>query len=237
MKGSAVIHGSVALVAFVAISAPVRADDVTCPPNLGTVTIDGNVEVVAKCELRGTVVEGNVQLYDGGSLLARDARIDGNVQTEDDDAFEVDIVSSRIGGNVQLDDLKGDESFVQSSAVDGSIQVVGNRSSLQIGGNQVGADVQAFNNDGGIDISDNIIEGNLQCKENSPPPTGGGNVVDGNREDQCANLQPAPEGTLRTPASSTNDATTGDGGGGSFDLLVLGLLGILSVGAAVARRE
>lgn len=50
------------------------AEDVSCPPDLGAVTVDGNVLVTRPCTLDGTTVKGNVHLYSGGSLIARNAR-------------------------------------------------------------------------------------------------------------------------------------------------------------------
>lgn len=54
--------------------------DVNCPPDLGAVTVDGNVLVSGPCRLQGTTVIGNVLLYSGGSLVAQNSRIDGNSQ-------------------------------------------------------------------------------------------------------------------------------------------------------------
>lgn len=63
--------------------AMVLADGVRCPPGLGVVTIDGNVLVSAGgCTLAGTRVRGNVHQYGGGTLIARGARIDGNIQCD-----------------------------------------------------------------------------------------------------------------------------------------------------------
>lgn len=225
----------IAMVALVAGTAPVHADDVTCPPNIGEVTIKGNLHVSGDCELHGTVVEGSVALFAGGSLLARGAQIKGNLQTEDD-AFEVDIVDTRVGGNVQLDNLVGDESFIEASEIGGNIQVTAIRSALQINGNDVGGNVHAFDNTGGIDISANVIDGNLQCDDNSPAPTGSVNDVAGNKEDQCTDLEPAPEGTLRTPVPEDDSNATG-GGGGSTGILFLGILAILAGTAPLVRRS
>ena len=68
------------------------ADDVDCMGRIGAETIDGNVLVATSCSLEGTTVDGNVELFAGGSLNARNADIDGNV--EGDNAFEVDIRNS-----------------------------------------------------------------------------------------------------------------------------------------------
>lgn len=182
----------VAWLALAGFSQPLLADDVDCPPNLGNVTIDGNVIVKGPCQLDGTRVIGNVHMYPGGSLVARNARIDGNIQAERSNF--VDVANSRVDGSIQLDGLAGGASRIEVVVVGGNIQLKDNRVSIAVSRNTVGADVQAFSNTGGIDISGNDIDGNLQCKENRPAPTGGDNRVSGNREDQCANLQPASGG-------------------------------------------
>jgi len=213
------------------------ADDVDCPPDLGAVEIDGNVLVAAPCVMTDTVVKGNVHLYEGGSLIARNVSIDGNIQAEN--AFEVDVTDSEIGGSIQLDDLVGDVTRIENNFVDGNIQLKANRPALDVVGNTVGADIQAFSNSGGIDISANVVDGNLQCKSNEPAPTGGNNTVQGNKEDQCATLQPRSStpvtgggssgSTTATGSSTESSATTASGGGGTgwIDLaLILGFLGV-----------
>lgn len=220
-------------IAVLALDSPAMADDVSCPPDLGAVTIDGNVLVAAPCELNGTTVKGNVHLYAGGSLLARNARIDGNIQAEN--AFEIDVSDSEIGGSIQLDDLVGDVTVIVNNRVDGSIQLKSNRSRLDVVDNVVGADIQAFGNTGGVDISGNAVDGNLQCKENAPAPTGGNNDVQGNKEDQCADLVAASSGDQGT-GTATAGGNAGDGvqasaaaaddsaGAGSAGPLMLGML-------------
>jgi hypothetical protein len=172
--------------ALAAISAPVLADDVRCPRNLGRVTIDGNVRVSAPCRLEGTTVKGNVHLYAGGSLIARDAKIEGNIQAEN--ANSVDAADTHVNGSIQLDNLVGGPSVITRSTIGGNIQLKSNRSRLEVADNVVDEDVQAFSNTGGVIVVNNTIDGNLQCESNSPAPSGGGNRVSGNKEDQCANL-------------------------------------------------
>jgi len=210
----------------------VLADDVNCPPDLGDVEIDGNVLIAAPGSMTGTVVKGNVHLYAGGSLVARNISVDGNIQAEN--AFEVDVADSEIGGSIQLDDLVGDVTRIADNAVDGNIQLKGNRPRLEVLGNTVNADIQAFSNTGGIDISDNVVDGNLQCKSNDPAPTGGNNTVQGNKEDQCASLEAASGAPGSSSGSSGSggaagatasgasaDANTSGGGSlGGFELLV-----------------
>jgi len=163
------------------------ADDFPCPPNLGAVTIDGNVVVNGRaCVLDKTRVKGNVLVYPGGSLTVRDAAIDGNIQAEG--AKFVRVVRTEVGGDIQLDDLLGNSSNIARSTVGGSIQLNGNRVPLVVQYNSVDSDVQAFSNTGGLTIRYNTIDGNLQCQSNVPAPTGGFNQVSGNKEDQCRRL-------------------------------------------------
>lgn len=243
MKGYATpawlgLLGTVALLPGLA-----TAEDVHCPPNLGAVTIDGNVLVAAPCRLDGTRVIGNVLLYAGGSLVARNGvRIDGNIQAERSDF--VDVTDSFVNGSIQLDDMVGDRSVIERTRVGGSIQLMGNRSRLEVLDNDVNADVQAFSNLGGVVIAGNDVDGNLQCKENVPAPAGGDNLVQGNKEDQCANLvpetttpAPSPAPTPApspAPSQSTQSSSGSSGGGGSFG--PWGLLALLLLSATRRLR-
>jgi hypothetical protein len=207
-----------ALVVLGGFHAAAMADDVHCPPDIGSVTIDGNVLVAAPCRLDGTTVKGNVLLYAGGSLVAVGGRIIGNIQAENADF--IDVTDIDVNGDIQLDNLVGDASRVEGSTVGGSIQLKDNRSRLEVLNTDVIGDVQAFSNVGGVVIADNVIDGNLQCKSNSPPPAGGNNRVAGNKEDQCANLTPESDGgsaptsgSSSTGTASQQPASNGGGGG------------------------
>lgn len=236
------IHLSL-VAALAASPTVVLADDVNCPPNLGNVTVDGNVLVAAPCRLDGTTVKGNVQLYAGGSLITRgNVRIEGSIQAENSDF--IDVADTFVNGNIQLDNLVGDRSIIARTTVGGSIQLNSNRSRLEVLNNTVDSDVQAFANRGGVVIADNVIDGNLQCKENNPAPAGGNNRVQGNKEDQCANLvpetgtapapAPAPAPTpAPTPPVSADNSSGSSGGGGSLDLL-LSLVMLLLVASRFA---
>jgi hypothetical protein len=213
---STVIAG--ALVVLGGFHAAAMADDVHCPPDIGSVTIDGNVLVAAPCRLDGTTVKGNVLLYAGGSLVAVGGRIIGNIQAENADFIVVTDID--VNGDIQLDNLVGDASRVEGSTVGGSIQLKDNRPRLEVLNTDVIGDVQAFSNVGGVVIADNVIDGNLQCKSNSPPPAGGNNRVAGNKEDQCANLTPESDGgsaptsgSSSTGTASQQPASNGGGGG------------------------
>lgn len=235
MKLDRILGFFVLLATVAGLPTSATADDVHCPPFLGSVTIDGNVLVAAPCRLEGTRVIGNVHLYAGGSLIARGGtRIDGSIQAERSDF--IDVADTHVNGNIQLDDLVGDRSVVERSTIGGSIQLKGNRSRLEVLRNTVDADVQAFSNTGGVIIADNVIDGNLQCKTNSPPPAGGNNRVQGNKEDQCANLM--PEGAAPAPIAGLGSGTAelaGSSGGGSIGMLTLLFLALFLMARRAVR--
>lgn len=218
------------------------ANDVNCPPDLGNVTIDGNVLIAGACRMDRTTVRGNVLLYAGGSLIARGANIIGNIQA--DTADFVDIADTRVNGNIQLDGLVGDLSTIFDNSIGGSIQLKDNRSRLEIVGNDVNADVQAFDNLGGVVIVGNSIDGNLQCKSNQPEPAGGSNQVSGNREDQCARLQPetaipnvpGSAGVGGAGPDSASGGSSDSSGGGSFALFGTGVMLMLAALRGLRRR-
>lgn len=163
--------------------------DVVCPPNLAAITVDDNVMVVARCEMRGTTVEGNVRLFAGGSLLARNAIIDGNLQART--AFDIDVAESAIDGNVQLDDLVGDRAFFAGTTVDGNFRIRDNRVLVELLDNDLRSNVEASRNRGGVHLFGNAVGGKLECRRNDPAPVGGGNRVRGRTEGQCAALNEA----------------------------------------------
>jgi hypothetical protein len=177
--------GLVAAMALLAIDA--SAGDYPCPPNLGPVTIGGNVVVSGACTLDRTTVDGNVIVLPGGSLVAKRADIRGNVQAEG--AKRVRLIRSDVDGDVQLSGLlAASDSRIVNSRVGGNIQLEDNRSPLLVQLNAVAEDVQVNANTGGAVIQSNTIDGNLQCQSNTPAPTGGGNIVGGSKEDQCEAL-------------------------------------------------
>lgn len=206
---------ALAFTASAALSGAARADDVNCPPDLGNVTIDGNVLVAAPCVLEGTIVLGNVHLFAGGSLVARNVEIEGSIQGETSDF--VDVADSDIDGNIQLDELVGDASIIDNNEVGGNIQLNDNRSAFDITNNRVDGDIQAFGNSGGLNIESNTVDGNLQCEDNNPAPTGGGNVVEGDMQDQCAALAPADDPGPGDDGGSGDDGAGGDDGSGEDD--------------------
>jgi hypothetical protein len=168
--------------------------NVTCVGELGAVTVDANLEVSGRCTLAGTEVLGHVTLFGGGSLTARGARIDGDLETRERDRADfVDIDGSRIGGNVRLAALVGDESSIALTEVEGNVALTANDSRFEILNNELGRDLTVLANTGGVLISGNAVDRNLSCHFNLPAPTGVGNVVDRNTDGQCENLLSEPE--------------------------------------------
>jgi hypothetical protein len=174
-----------AAIVVVALSARPVAADVHCPPHRGETTVQGNVLVVAACELDETRVKGNVVLYTGGSLAADEATIDGNIEAHT--AFEIELVDSRVRGNIELVELVGDSSSIIDSRVDGNLELRRNRSFVLLEDNEVDS-IEALQNTGGLHIVDNEVKGDLTCTDNDPAPTGGNNEVKGGEQGQCRDL-------------------------------------------------
>src|ERR671913_77074 len=80
-----------------------EGQDADCVGNLGAVTVHGNLNIAMRCRLAGTQIRGNVTLFAGGSLTARDARIFGNVEGRR--ANFVDIDDSTLEGNLRLEEV------------------------------------------------------------------------------------------------------------------------------------
>jgi hypothetical protein len=212
-----------AAMAVVALSAgPVAAQDVHCPPHRGKTTVNGNLLVAASCELDETRVKGNVLLYAGGSLVANEANIDGNIEAQT--AFQVELIDSRVKGNVELVELVGDSSSFIESRVDGNLELRANRSFVLLENNEFDS-IEALQNTGGLHIIDNEVKGDLTCRDNNPAPTGGSNEVKGGEQGQCQNLgerkdedEDDDEDDDDTPAGASGSVVPGgasSGGGGS----------------------
>lgn len=175
-------------------SAPGGGDGV-CRGAIGAQRFE-NLEVPAgaSCSLNGTVVDGNIKVYDSATLHAIEVTVGGNIQAEGAAAVIVNN-NSTVGGNIQI--KQGGSATVDQVRVTGDIQLESNRGALIATFNRVGGNIQVFQNIGLATISDNRIDGNLQCKENNPAPVGGRNQA-ASYEDQCAGfagepaLAPAP---------------------------------------------
>ena len=233
---------------------------VFCFSAIGNTRVEGDLHILGRCTLAGTEVRGDVTLYVGGSLTARDARIRGDL--EGSRADFVDLQSSRIDGSVQLEGLVGDATTFEGSEIHGNVELTANRSELQILNNDFLRDVVASRNTGGLEISGNLFEEDLRCDSNSPPPTGVGNRVEGESEGQCASLgatdpppapaptpppptppppaptppppepAPPPPASSPPPAAPPADIALEDGGAGAMGWLALLLLPLLA-----ARRK
>lgn len=162
-----------------------------CSRIIGDVTVRGRLNVTARCELSGTEIRGDVIVFAGGSLIARGARIRGNLEASRADFVELDQV--RIDRNVSLQELVGDSSTIEDSDLRGSVVLTSNRSRFEILDNEFGRDLSAFGNTGGLRIAGNDIEGDLECAGNAPAPTVLGNRIEGDAEGQCDSSQPLAE--------------------------------------------
>lgn len=184
--------------------------DRNCLNAIGNVRIGGSLLIAGRCELDGTDVRGNVTLFAGGSLIARNARIHGNLSGSR--ANFVDIERSRIDGTVVLEELVGDVSSFEQNDLRRDVELRSNRSKLELLNNDIRRELRILNNTGGVLISGNAIDRDLRCTGNTPAPVGIGNRVDGAATGQCQNLQPetppAPPPPEPTPSPTPTPAPT-----------------------------
>ena len=209
--------------------------------------IQSGVEIAVPCTLTNVEIDGDVIVFAGGSLVANDVRITGNLYTSRADFIAME--RSQIDGNVRLEELVGDETSIENTIIDGNILLARNRSRLEIVNNDVRGGMFAIGNTGGLLISGNSFEKSLDCTDNTPGPFGIANRVDDGAGGQCADLrpeastiepttpppEPSPPTSSATPADSTvppptttAPATDVSGGGGALGwpavLLLLPLL-------------
>ena len=194
----------------------VAAQDNSCRTPLGDVEVRGNLNIAARCQLTGTNVRGNVTLFSGGSLIASDVDIRGNLEASRADF--VAIEDSEIDGSLNLNELVGDNSSIENTEIEGNVSLTNNRSAFEILNNEIGGNVRASGNTGGLSISGNAIDGNLECSGNTPPPVGLGNSVEKKPQGQCQNLRPQessppppsmpPDTPAPPPTSSSPPAST-----------------------------
>lgn len=166
------------------------AQNVFCSPAVGRGRVDANLDVATRCELEGADVRGNVTLFAGGSLIARDVRIRGDLAGNGGDF--VDVRDGRIDGDLRLEQMVGDVSRIEDTNVRGGVTLLANRSRLELIDNEIRRDVDVVANTGGVLIVANTIDDELVCEANVPAPLGGANRVrDADDEDnQCTDLQP-----------------------------------------------
>ena len=243
-------NSAIPVFAAILLSAPVFGNDINCQSEYGSVTLEENLVVAAPCTLIGTEVEGNITIFSGGSLIAVDAVVDGNIKA--DTADFIDLQNTEVGGDIKLDEMVGDISLISDSTIDGDIKLDENRSRLHLLRNYIDEDLEVIRNSGGVVISDNVIEGNLKCDKNSPRPEGSNNMVAGKQQKQCSNLQLAVElgGLGSSNNSEPSDGpvgesgaetipfqiTTGTGGGGGGAIGPLPIAFLLFVIAVRSRR-
>ena len=99
----------------------VAAQNVDCTRGLEEEQVRGNLNIAVACELSGTEIRGNVTLFAGGSLTARDLRIRGNL--EGNRADFVDMNGGSVDGNVRLQELVGDLSKLEGIEISGNVSL------------------------------------------------------------------------------------------------------------------
>jgi hypothetical protein len=191
------------------------AQNATCGSDDDDDEIKGNLDIATPCRLANIEIDGNVTLFAGGSLVANDVRIRGNLEARRADF--IDLQQSRVEGSVRLEELVGDLTSLEQTNVRGDVVLARNRSRLEVLNNDLRGSIQATGNSGGVLISGNAIDGSLECSGNSPAPVGLGNRVDGGAQGQCVNLRPEstassssppPPTTTTPPPTTTQPAAT-----------------------------
>jgi hypothetical protein len=164
----------------------------------GSLQIGNDLAIAGRCELSNTEIRGDVTLFPGGSLTARDVHIRGHL--EGSRADFVDMQDSQVDGHFRIEEFVGDLTRIETSQIRGDVRFTNNRSRLEVLNNTIGDDMQARTNTGGVLISGNDFDDDLVCTGNTPAPTGTGNSIDGDSEGQCEALEAeAPEPTPPPP--------------------------------------
>ena len=185
------------------------ADKFFCDGQIGEVEIDADVEIATRCEMNGTEVDGNIRLYEGGSLRAVNVEVKGKISGKSADF--VDIRNTTIDGNIDLSEMVGDGIRIADNSIDGDIKLDNNRSFLEIERNYVDDNVEVRRNLGGVFIGQNIIDGDLKCDKNDPAPVLDRNSVAGKLEKQCGDSQ------SENPGESASGNANGNGNGNGND--------------------
>src|SRR5262245_35639604 len=86
------------------------ARNASCTANLAGRELRGTLNVTSRCQLSGMDIRGDVIIFAGGSLIARDTRIRGSVEANRADFVELDGV--RVDRTVRLQELVGDSSRI-----------------------------------------------------------------------------------------------------------------------------
>jgi hypothetical protein len=177
------------------------AQGLLCLPGMNPRRIDGDLDIVTRCELEGTDVRGDVHLFTGGSLVARDVRIRGSLTGNSADF--VNMNGGRIDRGLELEQMVGDLIRFEGANLGGGVSLVGNRSRLEFVDNEIQRDMDVLANVGGVLLTGNTIE-NLRCEDNAPAPLGADNQIANLRDEddggnQCANLALEPPETPPPP--------------------------------------
>ncbi len=164
----------------------------------------------AACTVEASKVKGNVKVEVGGSLVLRDTRVRGNIQSVE--AAFIDIGGgSKVIGDVQIDKTAGVPALgtpnrICDSTIKGDIQLKGNKAPFAVGcelGNLIRGDIQIGDTDivddfgvaAAMDIANNNVKGDLQFKANNT--SFGSFDLTGNfirKNVQCFDNDPAPTG-------------------------------------------
>lgn len=236
--------GACALAFLILFASGANAQNVLCSPRIGPGRVDGGVDIASPCELTGTDVRGDVTIFSGGSLVARDVRIRGTLSASRGDF--VDLDGTRVDGDVRLEEMVGDLNRIEDADVRGRMVLLANRSRLELLDNVVRQGAEIVANTGGVLLRGNRIDRTLDCADNSPAPAGDDNQV---REasGQCEVLRaeipqiapppaPSPPSTGAPPPSDPETPAfvpePEGGGAGAF-----GFTWLLLLPAAVLRRR
>ena len=137
----------------------------------------------ATCRLLGTIVTGHVLIGSGGSLVARRAKVEGDVHGLG--ARRILIASrSLISGDLVL--AQGGTSSVSHVEIGADLRLVMATGRLTVRQTLIGGDLMVNRNAGRLIIAGNRIGGDLRCLQNLRMPLRGDNVVAGFRAGQCA---------------------------------------------------
>lgn len=198
-------------------SVDLASAEVTLRGNVGKRVIDDDVVIAqnTKAVLNGTVIKGNVRVLAGAKLVAKRARIDGDVQsfkalkvelrrgTRVDGDFQGEGTrtmilkeNSKVEGNVQTKESSAAERVtalqVLNATVDGDVQAEKGSGRYAIIGSTVDGNIQVVENQTGLyQIRRNRVAGDLQYFKNRGAGTITGNWVDGNL--QSKENSPAPK--------------------------------------------
>jgi hypothetical protein len=205
--------GVAAIVSLPAVAGASPNHATVCPGPIGPATVHGRLVVPAgaDCELDSTVViDGDVDVRPGGSLIATGARIRGSLTargarfialancSEDDPECDQATV---IGGRVLIDGTTDIPGFginviCDRTKIGGSLTLEDNDAPFVVGdctpdqsasvGNIIRGTLTVVGNTDQIIVTKNQISGSLICKRNDPTPLVDGNHVRGAVLGQCS---------------------------------------------------